>query len=43
MDIFAPNLHISQDSEGEGEVRERLATLDPEAPVSPDMERGATK
>ena len=34
----------SQETEGEGEVRERLATLDPEAPVSPlDTERGATK
>ena len=33
-----------QETEGEGEVRERLATLDPEAPVSPlDTERGATK
>ena len=32
----------SQETEGEGEVRERLATLDPEAPVSP-LERGATK
>ena len=34
----------SQETEGEGtEVRERLATLDPEAPVSPLAERGATK
>ena len=34
----------SQETEGEGtEVRDRLATLDPEAPVSPLAERGATK
>jgi len=34
-------MHLKE-TEGEGEVRERLATLDPEAPVSP-LERGATK
>ena len=34
----------SQETDTEGEVKERLATLDPEAPASPlDTERGATK
>jgi len=38
-----PRMHLKE-TEGEGtEVRERLATLDPEAPVSPLAERGATK
>ena len=34
----------SQETEGEVEARERLATIvDPEAPVCSDTERGATK
>ena len=37
-------LDSQADVEGEGgEVRERLATLDPEAAISSETERGATK
>ena len=44
LEVKMTCLESQETQDTEGEVRERLATLDPEAPVSPlDTERGATK